>query len=165
MILEGRAIVLGDNIDTDVIIPAPYLKGAKVDPVFLGTHLMEGLDPQFSQRVTPGAILVVGKNFGCGSSREHAVLAIKGAGIAAVVAKSFARIFFRNAINQALPTVVCPQAVDAACDGTTIRIDLERSLLTIGDSVYPIQPLAGEVREIFRAGGLVEYVRRRVTGA
>lgn len=161
MIFEGRAIKVGDDVDTDVIIPGAYLKGASLDPKALATHLMEGLEPNFVRRVSPGDILVAGKNFGCGSSREHAVLAIKGAGISAVVARSFARIFFRNAINQALPVVACSEAVDAARDGEIVRVDFDASQIRIGERLLPIQAYSGEVRTIFEAGGLVKYVRRR----
>ena len=112
MILEGTIIKYEDNVDTDVIIPARYLTSN--DAVTLGKHCMEGIDPEFGKKVSPGDIIVAGRNFGCGSSREHAVLALKGAGVAGVIAKSFARIFFRNAINQALPIGICPEAVDAS---------------------------------------------------
>lgn len=161
MIFEGKAIKVGDDVDTDVIIPGAYLKGATLDPKALAAHLMEGIEPNFVRRVSPGDILVAGKNFGCGSSREHAVVAIKGAGISAVIARSFARIFFRNAINQALPVIACSDAVDAARDGERIRIDLDASQIRIGEKLLPIQAYSGEVRAIFEAGGLVEYVRRR----
>ena len=160
MILEGNVIKVGDDVDTDVIIPAHLLKGATIDTAELGRHVMEGMDPDFHKRVKPGDVMVGGKNFGCGSSREHAVLALIGAGFSAVVAKGFARIFFRNAINQALPIVVCPEAVDAAQDGDRIKVDLERAEVSVGERRFPIRPFSKEVQDIIAAGGLVNYVRQ-----
>src|SRR5262249_12294329 len=115
---EGHAWTYGDNVDTDVIIPARYLLTS--DPIELGKHCMEDLDPGFVSAVQPGDVIVAANNFGCGSSREHAPLAIKGAGVSAVIASSFARIFFRNAINIGLPILECPEAVEGAHQGDTL---------------------------------------------
>ena len=121
MKLEGNAIKYGDNIDTDVIIPARYLNSS--DPEELAAHCMEDLDKTFVARVKPGDIMVAGSNFGCGSSREHAPLVIKTSGIGAVIAKSFARIFFRNAINIGLPIIECDTEID---EGDRVEIDFDR---------------------------------------
>lgn len=158
----GRAHVYGDNVDTDVIIPARYL--TTIDPDELAPHALEDLDPGFAQRVRPGDVLVAGRNFGCGSSREHAPVALKGTGIAAVVAASFARIFFRNAINTGLPIVVCPQAAAEVCDGDEVSVDVASGTVvdeTTGRTFHG-EPLPAFVMEIVRAGGLVPYVRARV---
>jgi 3-isopropylmalate/(R)-2-methylmalate dehydratase small subunit len=153
----GRAFVYGDNVDTDVIIPARYL--TTTDERELSRHALEDLDPDFAARVRHGDVVVAGSNFGCGSSREHAPLALKGTGIAGVVAASFARIFFRNAINTGLPIAACPEAVAATEDGHEIEMDLAvvRNLTT-GDS-FPAEPLPDFVMDIVRAGGLVPWIR------
>ena len=158
----GRAHVYGDNVDTDVIIPARYL--TTIDPDELAPHALEDLDPSFAARVRPGDVIVAGRNFGCGSSREHAPVALKGTGIAAVVAASFARIFFRNAINTGLPIVVCPEAAAAISDGDEVTVDVSSGTVvdeTSGRS-FKGEPLPGFVMEIVRAGGLIPYVRARV---
>jgi 3-isopropylmalate/(R)-2-methylmalate dehydratase small subunit len=151
----------GDNVDTDVIIPARHL--ITTDEQVLASHALEDLDPEFAGRVEAGDVLVVGSNFGCGSSREHAAIALKGAGVSAVVAKSFARIFFRNAINTGLAVTVCPEAVAATEDGDEVVVDLEAGSvhnLTKGLE-FRSEPLPDFVMEIVRSGGLVEWVRRR----
>ncbi|MEO8323279.1 MAG: 3-isopropylmalate dehydratase small subunit, partial [Actinomycetota bacterium] len=117
----GRAFRYGDNVDTDVIIPARYL--TTTDEKELAAHVLEDLDATFVERVSPGDIVVAGKNFGCGSSREHAPIAIKGTGVDGVVASSFARIFFRNAINTGLPIIECPEAVAGISEGDEVTID------------------------------------------
>ncbi len=160
MVLEGRAHKFGDHIDTDVIIPGRYL--AVSDPKELAVHCMEGLDADFPRRVRPGDILVAGRNFGAGSSREHAILALKGVGITAVVAKSFARIFYRNAINLALPALTCPEAVDAIDEGQIVRIDLERGTVEGGGRTYAAAPFPAALQTLVSEGGLVPYVRRRL---
>lgn len=162
MNLKGRAHKFGANVDTDVIIPARYL--TTTDAGELGQHLMEGLAEGFGKKVSPGDMLVGTTNFGCGSSREHAPLAIKGAGISCVIARSFARIFFRNAINIGLPLLECPQA-DEIEEGDLLEVDLASGGikdLTKGKlheaAAYPPFML-----EIVRAGGLVEYTRRKLS--
>ncbi len=160
--IEGRAHKYGDHIDTDVIIPGRY--GSTFDPAELGPHCLEGLDPDFVHRVRPGDVLVAGENFGCGSSREHAPLAITGAGIACVIARSFARIFYRNAINLGLPILISPGAAGAIPDGAIIRIDLHRGLVTCGTETFPAEPFPPFLKRLIAAGGLVPYVRERLAG-
>jgi 3-isopropylmalate/(R)-2-methylmalate dehydratase small subunit len=160
-ILAGRAWKFGDDIDTDAIIPGRYL--VINDPRELAEHLFEGVRPEMASGVNEGDIIVAGENFGCGSSREHAPLALKGAGITAVVAKSFARIFFRNAINIGLPLFICPE-VDRIEDGDSLEIDMAGGVilnLSRGES-YKTTPLPQFLREIVEAGGLVEYTKRMV---
>ena len=157
----GRAWRYGDNVDTDVIIPARYLTTS--DPVELGKHALEDLDPSFVGSVSPGDVVVAGANFGCGSSREHAPLALKGAGVSAVVAESFARIFFRNAINTGLPVAACPEAVAATDPGDELEVDPARGIVrnvTKGQT-YAAEPLPPFVLDIVAAGGLVGWVRQR----
>ncbi|WP_438316230.1 3-isopropylmalate dehydratase small subunit [Candidatus Caldatribacterium sp. SIUC1] len=159
--IRGKAVVFGDNVDTDVIIPARYL--TSTDPEELGKHCMEGLDPHFPQRITPGAtILVAGKNFGCGSSREHAPLALKGCGVSAVVAASFARIFFRNAINIGLPILESEEAARGIREGDTVSIDLARGEIrneTTGE-IFWARPFPPFLQEIIAAGGLMNLVEK-----
>ncbi|BDG58930.1 3-isopropylmalate dehydratase small subunit [Caldinitratiruptor microaerophilus] len=160
--VRGRAHKFGPDIDTDVIIPAYYLN--TIDPVELGKHCMEAADPDFSKKVKPGDIIVAGKNFGSGSSREHAPIAIKGCGIGAVVAESFARIFFRNAINIGLPILESPEAAAAIQAGDEVEIDLEAGRITdlTTGQTFQATPLPPFMMEIFRAGGLVPYLRQKI---
>jgi len=161
--LAGRAWKFGDDIDTDAVIPGRYL--VINDPRELAVHLFEGVRPEMASGISQGDYVVGGENFGCGSSREHAPLALKGAGVLAIVAKSFARIFFRNAINIGLPLFICSQ-VDGISDGDEIDIDMAGGLisnLSRGES-YRTTPLPQFLREIVDAGGLVEYTRRQVAG-
>ena len=162
MTLRGKAHKFGAHIDTDQIIPAKYL--VTTDPVELGSHLMETNDPDFATKVSQGDIIVADINFGCGSSREHAPIAIRGAGVSAVIAKSFARIFFRNSINLGLPVLECPEAVDAIEQGDEIEIDLQagkiRDLTT--EEVWVATPYEPFMMEIINAGGLVEYTKRKL---
>lgn len=156
----GRAFLFGDDVDTDQIIPAQFVTTA--DPGKLGEHCMEGADPSFADRVEPGDVLVAGTNFGCGSSREHAALAIQGTGVEAVVAESFARIFFRNAINVGLPVLNVPDATERISDGDDLAVDPDTGVIeneTTGDRIEA-QGLPEFVQEIVDAGGLVEYGRR-----
>ncbi|NPV63433.1 MAG: 3-isopropylmalate dehydratase small subunit [Methanotrichaceae archaeon] len=159
--MAGRAWKFGDDVDTDAIIPGRYL--VINDPLELAEHLFEGVRPDMAAQAKKGDIVVAGENFGCGSSREHAPLALKGAGIDAVVAKSFARIFFRNAINIGLPLFICPE-VERINDGDLIEIDMGQGLIcnqTRGES-YKTTPLPEFLQQIVEAGGLVEYTRRLV---
>ena len=155
----GRAFKYRDNVDTDVIIPARYL--TTTDEAELARHALEDLDPDFVARVRPGDVVVAGENFGCGSSREHAPLALKGCGVSAVVAASFSRIFFRNAINTGLPIAVSPDAVAATEAGDEIDFDAGRALVRniTKDISFETEPLPEFVMEIVRAGGLVNWVR------
>ena len=160
MEFEGTAFRYGRDIDTDVIIPARYLNTS--DPAELARHAMEDLDETFVDRVRPGDIVVAEENFGCGSSREHAPAALKAAGVACVVAKSFARIFYRNAINMGLPILECPAAVDAVADGHTVAVDTETGTVrdvTTGQE-FTAEPFPPFLVEIMDAGGLVERTRR-----
>ncbi|MBE3590707.1 MAG: 3-isopropylmalate dehydratase small subunit [Firmicutes bacterium] len=155
----ARAWKYGDNVDTDVIIPARYLLTG--DPAVLAQHCLENLDPRFVPEHRPGDVIVAGRNFGCGSSREHAPLAIKGAGVACVIAASFARIFFRNAINIGLPVYESPEAAAGIQTGDEVELDEAAGRirnLTRGES-YPFRPLPPFIQEIVRAGGLMARLR------
>ena len=160
--MAGRAWKFANDIDTDAIIPGRYL--VINEPGELAGHLFEGVRPEMAGEVKDGDIVVAGENFGCGSSREHAPLALKGAGIKAVVAKSFARIFFRNAINIGLPLFICPD-VDKIADGSEIEIDMAGGIIEDRSShkFYKTTPLPDFLQEIVEAGGLVEYTRRQVS--
>ena len=156
-----KAHKYGDNVDTDVIIPARYLTTSA--PEELAAHCMEDIDPRFAGDVRRGDILVAGRNFGCGSSREHAPLAIKASGIACVIAESFARIFYRNALNIGLPILECPAAADAISSGDEVSIDLGAGRivdLTTGAS-FTAEPFPPFMMELIAAGGLAEYLKGR----
>jgi methanogen homoaconitase small subunit len=154
--ISGRVWKFGDNIDTDVIIPGKYLR--TTDMSVFASHVMEGIDPQFSKKVQKGDIIVAGKNFGCGSSREQAPLALKHAGVACIVAESFARIFFRNAINVGLPIIEAK--VDCE-EGDIIEIDLGKGLVKNKDHNYQGTRLPDFLREILVDGGLVEHRKKK----
>jgi 3-isopropylmalate/(R)-2-methylmalate dehydratase small subunit len=158
MTFTGRVHRFGDEVNTDVILPGRYLALRK--PEELGRHCMEGLDPDYIQRVRPGDILAVGRNFGCGSSREHAVIALKAAGVSAIVAVSAARIFFRNAVNLGLPVFLCPDAASALREGDAVQVSLDDMSVTQGEARWQALPLGDEVRAILAAGGLVPRVRQ-----
>lgn len=160
--MEGKAIKYGDNVDTDVIIPARFLNTS--DPKELAAHCMEDLDKSFKDRVKPGDIMVAGDNFGCGSSREHAPIAIKESGISCVIAKSFARIFYRNAINIGLPILECPDAASSIEDGDIVSVDFETGVIkdiTKGIE-FKSQPFPEFIKRIIECGGLVNYVKEKV---
>jgi 3-isopropylmalate/(R)-2-methylmalate dehydratase small subunit len=161
----GRAWCYGDSVDTDVIIPARYL--TSTDEAELARHALEDLDPHFVSAVQPGDVVVAGSNFGCGSSREHAPIALKGAGVGAVVARSFARIFFRNAINTGLVIMTCPECVDITDSGDEIEVDVARGLVSnvTKAQTFQAEPLPDFILEIVESGGLVEWVRRRTSAA
>lgn len=162
MLIRGRVWKFGDDVDTDVIIPARYL--LTIDLEELAEHLMEDIDPEFPKKVQPGDIIVAGKNFGCGSSREHAPLAMKGAGVSAVLAESYARIFFRNSINIGMPVIECPEAAQEAEDGDVLEIDTDEGevLNTRSGKSYRSHPFPEYIQQIIDAGGLMEAVTRRV---
>jgi 3-isopropylmalate/(R)-2-methylmalate dehydratase small subunit len=157
----GRAWKYGDSVDTDVIIPARYL--VTTDPAELAQHALEDLDPDFAETVENGDVVVAGENFGCGSSREHAPVALKGAGVSAVVASSFARIFFRNAINTGLAIVTCPAAVAATDMGDEVTVDVAAGVVRneTKDLEFGAESLPEFVMDIVSAGGLVEWVKAR----
>ncbi len=159
MKFTGNVIKYGDNVDTDVIIPARYLN--TIDKKELASHCMEDLDKTFVGRVKAGDIMVAGNNFGCGSSREHAPIAIKESGISLVIAKSFARIFYRNAINIGLAIVECPEAAEAIAEGDVVEADLDAGILfdrTTGKE-FRTQPFPAFIQKIIADGGLVEAIR------
>ena len=156
---KGKAFKYGDNVDTDVIIPARYLNTP--DASELAGHCMEDIDPHFADTVNRGDVIVAGRNFGCGSSREHAPLAIKESGIACVIAESFARIFYRNALNIALPILECPAAARAIYAADEIFVDLETGEIvnhTTGQS-FRAEPFPPFMMELIAAGGLVAYLK------
>jgi 3-isopropylmalate/(R)-2-methylmalate dehydratase small subunit len=162
--LKGRVFKYGANVDTDVIIPARYLNVSEARE--LAQHCMEDLDKDFLKKVQTGDIIVAATNFGCGSSREHAPLAIKGAGVAAVVAKSFARIFFRNAINIGLPLLESAEAVDNTESGDILEIDLEQGRIKNATKglEFSAKPYPPFMSELIASGGLVEYTKKRLAG-
>lgn len=160
-VLEGKAHKLGEHVNTDLIIPATYL--VTNDPLELGSHLLEGHDPDFVSRVEPGDVLVGGVNFGSGSSREHAPLAIKGAGISAVIASSFARIFYRNSINVGLPILESPEAAEAISEGDRLRIDLAAGVIediTTGDK-FEVPSYPEFMQSLIDSGGLINYLNQQ----
>jgi len=162
MTIVGRVWLFGDHVDTDAIIPARYLHTS--DPEALAAHCMEGLRDDFAESVQAGDILVAGENFGCGSSREHAPIAIQASGVACVVARSFARIFYRNAVNIGLPIVISPEAVSMAREGHPWRIDLSAGSIrseSTGGAVE-FEPFPPFMTELLRAGGLVAHTRARI---
>ena len=162
MIFNGKAIKYGDNVDTDVIIPARYLN--TIDKKELASHCMEDIDKNFVHKVENGDIMIAGNNFGCGSSREHAPIAIKESGISLVIAKSFARIFYRNSINIGLAILECPAAVDAISEGDRVEADLDAGVIynrTTGEQ-FPTQPFPEFIQKIITGGGLVESIRKGV---
>lgn len=157
---NGTVFVYGDNVDTDVIIPARYLNSS--DPKHLASHCMEDIDASFAGKVRPGDIIVGGSNFGCGSSREHAPLAIKSSGVSCVIAKSFARIFYRNSINIGLPILECPQAAENIRQGDEISVDFDSGIImnkTRGEK-YQAEPFPDFIREIIKADGLLNSLSK-----
>ncbi|PKQ16060.1 MAG: 3-isopropylmalate dehydratase small subunit [Actinobacteria bacterium HGW-Actinobacteria-7] len=162
MRFEGRAHVYGRDVDTDVIIPARYLNTS--DPAELAKHCLEDLDAGFVSKVEAGDILVAAENFGCGSSREHAPIAIKHAGISAIIAKSFARIFYRNAINTGLPILESEEAVDGISDGDVVAVDASTGTITnvTTGAVFHTQPFPPMIQDIIEKGGLIAAVREKV---
>jgi 3-isopropylmalate dehydratase small subunit len=162
MHLHGHAHKYGDHVDTDVIIPARYLASSDADE--LASHCLEDLDADFVKKVQPGDVIVAGRNFGCGSSREHAPLAIKTAGVSAVIAASFARIFYRNALNIGLPIIESEEAAQGIQSGDEVEVDLASGVihnLTRGED-YPFAPLTGPAADLVEAGGLRPLVARRL---
>ncbi len=158
MKIKGKVWKFGKNIDTDVIIPARYLNTS--DPAELAKHCMEDADPDFSKKIKPGDIIVAGKNFGCGSSREHAPIALKAAGIGCVIALSFARIFYRNAFNMGLPIFECDETASALEEGDEVEVDADTGEirdLTTGD-IFKAQPIPPFMQELVSDGGLIPHV-------
>lgn len=161
--IKGKVIKYGNNVDTDVIIPARYLNSS--DPKELAAHCMEDLDKTFVQRVQPGDIIAAGRNFGCGSSREHAPIALKASGISCIIAETFARIFYRNAVNIGLPILECPEAAQDMADGDRVSVDFQTGRienLTTGKT-YQASPFPEFMQEIMKTEGLINYTRERVS--
>ena len=160
MVYTGKVIKYGDNVDTDVIIPARYLNTS--DHKELASHCMEDLDKDFTKRVNVGDIMVAGDNFGCGSSREHAPIAIKASGISLVIANTFARIFYRNSINIGLAILECPEAVANISDGDKVEADLDNGIIynrTTGKE-FKTQPFPAFIQKIIENGGLIETIKK-----
>ena len=153
----------GDNIDTDQLFPGKYTytcaTAEEIKP-----HLLEDLDPLFSQGVTAGDVIMAGRNFGCGSSREQPVVGLKAVGVKAVIAESYARIFFRAAINQGLILIECPEGVKAYKEGDEVKLDVEKGTLTVGGKEFSFPSLPAEILAIREAGGLLAYTRAKLTG-
>ena len=161
MKIKGRVFKYGNDVDTDVIIPARYLNTTSESE--LASHCMEDIDPRFVKSVKAGDIIVAGDNFGCGSSREHAPIAIKASGVSLVIANSFARIFYRNSINIGLPILECPEAVDGISAGDEVEVDLSEGKITnlsTGAS-FKAQPFPPFIQEIIEAGGLLNSLKNR----
>ncbi|MBO5262310.1 MAG: 3-isopropylmalate dehydratase small subunit [Clostridia bacterium] len=160
MVYTGKVIKYGDNVDTDVIIPARYLNTS--DHAELASHCMEDLDKDFTKKVNKGDIMVAGDNFGCGSSREHAPIAIKASGISLVIANTFARIFYRNSINIGLAILECPEAVANISDGDKVEADLDNGIIynrTTGKE-FKTQPFPEFIQKIIENGGLIETIKK-----
>lgn len=160
--INGRVFKYGDNVDTDVIIPARYLNIS--DRAELASHCMEDIDKEFIKKVNPGDIIVAGKNFGCGSSREHAPLVIKLSGIKCIIAETFARIFYRNAVNIGLPILECPKAVSDIENGDKIEVDIKSGMITnvTKGRTYQAESFPEFMQDIIKAEGLINYVRGKV---
>ncbi len=160
MIFTGKVLKYGDNVDTDVIIPARYLN--TIDKKELASHCMEDIDKDFAKKVKPGDIIVAGANFGCGSSREHAPIAIKESGISLVIAESFARIFYRNSINIGLAILECPEAVKAIAEGDEVEADLIKGVIfdkTTGER-FETKPFPAFIEKIINCGGLANAIKQ-----
>jgi len=161
MIVKAKAVKLGNNVDTDVILPGKYL--ALTDPAELRNHAMEGVSPGFASKFAEGAVIVAGENFGQGSSREHAAIALKAAGGRCVVAESFARIFYRNAINIGLPALECPGILAQVTDGDELSVDLERGLirnLRTG-ATATTEPIPPDLLQVMNDGGIIEHLKKK----
>ena len=164
MKVQSKVIKYGDHVDTDVIIPARYLN--TTDHAELASHCMEDIDKDFKAKSETSRIIVAGRNFGCGSSREHAPIAIKASGISVVIADSFARIFYRNSIDIGLPIIECPAAAAAIADGDEVSVDMDSGVIedvTTGET-FTAAPLPPFVQEIVRCGGIANYVKKKING-
>jgi len=161
MTITGRVWKYGDGVNTDVIFPGKYTYTLR-EPAEIAAHALEDLDPTFAREAQPGDIIVAGRNWGNGSSREQAVTCLKYRGVAAIVARSFARIYYRNALNQGLLLITCPEAVDAAQSGDTLTINLTENTIQVGGRRFTFPPLSPTVLGIVEAGGLIPHLRRRL---
>ncbi len=162
-IIRGRVWKYGDNVNTDVIFPGKYTYTIS-EPAEMPAHALEDLDPNFAGEVKPGDIIVAGKNWGCGSSREQAVTCLKEGSLGAIIAVSFARIYYRNCLNAALPALICREAVHVIHDGDQIEIDLDKGEIRTQKGIFSFIPLPEVVREIFDAGGLIAHTKKRLEG-
>jgi len=162
LIFEGRAWKLGDNVNTDMIIPGRYLD--RYDPKHLAAHALEGACKEFASGVRPGDVVIAGRNFGCGSSREQAVIALKESGVSAVIARSFARIFYRNAVNLGLLVITSSSAADVFEDGDKVSVDMGARVLRSDDGtrVAPVDEIPERAAAVLGAGGLMPYIRSRL---
>lgn len=162
MNFKGRVYKFGSDVDTDAIIPARYLNTS--DPAELARHCMEDADPEFPNKVKAGDIIVAAKNFGCGSSREHAPIAIKAAGVSIVIADSFARIFYRNAINIGLPILECPECIEAIKEGDELEVELESGRIKnlASGQEFQARPFPPFMQDLIVRGGLISYVQDQV---
>jgi len=158
MRIKGHAWNYGDDVNTDYILPGVYLE--LTDPAEMGRHAMEGLDPEFSKKVKGGDVVIGGRNFGLGSSREHAPIALKAAGVAAVVAESFARIYYRNSFNLGLPALECPGVSKVIKTGDVVEIDVDAGIITVGSRRLEFKPVPEFMQRILDAGGLREYIKQ-----
>ena len=160
MMYTGKCWKYGDDVNTDVLFPGKYTYN--LPPSEFAKHALEDLDPDFAKQVKPGDIVVAGSNFGCGSSREQAAVCVKLSGVTVIIAKSFARIYFRNCVNNGVLPLVCPAAVDAITHGDTIAVDLEHNLIYVGERSFSFPSLSGSVKDIIDAGGLILMLRRKL---
>lgn len=158
---KGKVWKYGDNVNTDVIYPGKYTY-SMLEPDEMASHALEDLDPEFAKNVNPGDFIVAGRNFGCGSSREQAATCLKYAGIQAIIAKSFARIFFRNAINQGLPVIQSEEAARTIEGGEEIRIDFSKGKIRSQKGDFTFSPYPASVMEIIKAGGLIPYTKEKI---
>ena len=160
--IQGKVWKYGDNVNTDVIFPGKYTYTVS-EPAEMPKYALEDLDPDFAGFVQAGDVIVGGTNWGCGSSREQAVVCLSEAKLGAIIARSFARIYYRNCLNNALPAIVCPEAEDAIESGENVTIDLENGLIICQAGEFSFPPLPEAVMEIFNAGGLIPYTKKRLS--
>jgi len=160
-IIKGRVLKFTDNVDTDIIYPGSYLK--ERDPKKMAEYAFEGFEKGFSKKIQHGDIIVAGKNFGCGSSREQAATCLKALGIAAIVAKSFSRIYFRNAINQGIPIITCSEEIEKIENHENIEIDFEKGIVSSKNGVFNFPPLASHMLSILKDGGLIPHIKKELS--
>ncbi|HPR63627.1 MAG TPA: 3-isopropylmalate dehydratase small subunit [Thermoanaerobaculia bacterium] len=160
---EGTAFCYGNDVNTDVIFAGKYTYTVN-SPEEMAKHALEDLDPEFVTRVKPGDVIVAGTNFGCGSSREQAVVCLKASGISAIIARSFARIYYRNCINQGLPALILPEAVDAIRPGDRVSVDLARGVVETANQTFTFPPYPPEIQVILEAGGIIPYIKSQLKG-
>ena len=162
MKIKGRVWKYGDDVNTDVIFPGKYNYAITDDLEQMGHHALEDLDDSFRREMQPGDMIVAGKNWGCGSSREQAVKCLKARGVGAIIAKSFSRIYFRNAINTGIHAIVCPEAVNSIQAGDTVEVDFEEGVIRTVDQEWPFTPLPAFLHEIMAHGGMIEHLKTQL---